>query len=207
MSSMCSMPTLKRMLPGPTPAAQLLLGLICRCVVEAGWQARDFASPRFTSRLKSFKRVVEAHARRQAAAHVEGEQRAGTPAQIFLHQPMVGAVGEAGVVDRLDARVAAQELRDLARVLDVALDPQRDRLDALQQQERVHRREHRAHGALVHAAAAADEGGRAVVLGVDQPVIGLIRLGEHRIARGVLEPRGSCRSRRRCRRASCRARP
>ena len=25
----------------------------CRCVVEAGWQAKDLASPMFTSRLKS----------------------------------------------------------------------------------------------------------------------------------------------------------
>ena len=53
MSSMCSMPTLSRMLPGPTPAASCSSGDICRCVVDAGWHASDFASPKFTSRLNS----------------------------------------------------------------------------------------------------------------------------------------------------------
>jgi hypothetical protein len=39
---------------GTDARRQLLLGVICRCVVEAGWQASDLASPRLTSRLNSF---------------------------------------------------------------------------------------------------------------------------------------------------------
>src|SRR5271167_3101229 len=53
MSSMCSMPTLNRILPGVTPAASCSCDDIWRCVVDAGWHARDFASPKFTNRLNS----------------------------------------------------------------------------------------------------------------------------------------------------------
>src|SRR5204863_8886581 len=53
MSSMCSMPTLSRIVAGPRPACRCSSADICRWVVEAGWQASDLASPRFTRRLKS----------------------------------------------------------------------------------------------------------------------------------------------------------
>ena len=59
----------------------------------------------------------------------------GAAAEIFLRQRVIGAVGKAGVIDPGDAGIVAQEFGDLARVLDMALDAQRDRLDALQQQE------------------------------------------------------------------------
>ncbi len=51
MSSMCSMPTESRIISGRTPATRCSSADICRCVVEAGWQASDLASPIFTSRL------------------------------------------------------------------------------------------------------------------------------------------------------------
>ena len=54
MSSACSMPMLSRIVSGRTPALLWSAGGIWRCVVEAGWQASDFASPRLTSRLTSF---------------------------------------------------------------------------------------------------------------------------------------------------------
>ena len=53
MSSTCSMPTLRRIISGVTPALRCSAGGICRCVVEAGWQASDLASPMLTSRLIS----------------------------------------------------------------------------------------------------------------------------------------------------------
>ncbi len=64
----------------------------------------------------------------------------------------------------------------------MTVDPQRHRFYALQQQEGIHRRQHRAHGALKYAAAAADERSRAIVIGVDQAVIRLVRLREHGVA-------------------------
>ena len=53
MSSMCSMPTLSRIISGVTPAFRCSRAGICRWVVEAGWQASDLASPILTSRLIS----------------------------------------------------------------------------------------------------------------------------------------------------------
>ena len=47
---MCSMPTLRRIISGLTPALFCSSAGICRWVVEAGWQARDLASPKLTSR-------------------------------------------------------------------------------------------------------------------------------------------------------------
>ena len=51
---MCSIPTLSRIISGKTPALRCSSGDIWRWVVDAGWQARDFASPRLTSRVTSF---------------------------------------------------------------------------------------------------------------------------------------------------------
>ena len=87
------------------------------------------------------------------------------------------------------------------------LDAQRHRLDPLQQQERAERRQHGAGRALIDAAAARDIGGVAEMLGVDEAVIGVVRLVEHRKALGVLSSRETGRCRRSSRRASCRGRP
>ena len=57
MSSACSMPKRRgEIISGVTPAFARASSLICRWVVEAGWQASDFTSPMFTSRLISFSR-------------------------------------------------------------------------------------------------------------------------------------------------------
>ena len=53
MSSLCSMPMLSRIISGVTPALICSMGDICRCVVEAGWQASVLASPIFTKRFTS----------------------------------------------------------------------------------------------------------------------------------------------------------
>ena len=62
----------------------------------------------------------------------------------------------------------------------MALDPQRQRLDSLQQQEGAHRRQNGPGGSLVHAAAAGNVGGIPEMVGVDKTVIGRVRLAEHR---------------------------
>ncbi len=91
MSSTCSMPTQSRIIPGVTPARACSSGVIWRCVVEAGWQASDLASPMFTSRLNSCSRVVEAHGLVHTPLDLEGEQRGRQPARaVLLRQRVVG---------------------------------------------------------------------------------------------------------------------
>lgn len=53
-SSICSIPTDRRIMSGVTPTTRKSSGVSCLWVVEAGWLTSDFASPRFTRRLKSF---------------------------------------------------------------------------------------------------------------------------------------------------------
>src|SRR5262249_27359761 len=114
--------------------------------------------------LEQAKRVVELRSRRKAALDPEGQERAGAAAEILLRQRVVRAVREASIAHPVDATVTAKEFGDLARVLDVALDPQRHRLDPLQQQERIERREHRAGVALIDAASARGVGSLAETL-------------------------------------------
>ena len=85
--------------------------------------------------LEQFERVVERLAGFEPAVDAEGQQRAGAAAEIFLRQSVIRVVGEAGVIDPGDARIVAQKFGDAARILDMTLDAQRHRLDALQQQE------------------------------------------------------------------------
>ena len=94
MSSICSMPMLRRIISGVTPALLCSAGDICRWVVEAGWQASDLASPILTEPLHEVQRVVEALARREPADDAEGQQRAGAAAEIFLGQRIIGVVGK-----------------------------------------------------------------------------------------------------------------
>jgi len=103
MSSICSIPTLGEFHRGATPAASCSAGDICRCVVDAGWQASDFASPKFTRRLKSLSAIVEAHSGCQAAADLEGHERASSAAKILLHQRMIGIIRKSREIHRLYA--------------------------------------------------------------------------------------------------------
>src|ERR1700716_2919093 len=132
--------------------------------------------------------VVEPLAGRKATRDPEGQQRAGPAAEIFLRQRVVGTVGKSGIPDPVDPGVVAQEFGDAPRILDVALHPQRDRLDALQQQEGAERREHRAGCALIDAARARDIGGLAEMIDIDQAVIRGVGPVEHREALRVLLP-------------------
>jgi len=70
-------------------------------------------------------RIVEGLAGLKTALDAEGEQRRGVAVEIFLDQRVVRALGKAGIVDPFDARVTAQEVGDLAGVLDMALDAER----------------------------------------------------------------------------------
>ena len=79
-----------------------------------------------------------------AALDVEGEDGSAAVGEVLLIQSVVGVVGQAGVVDLLHLGMVLQELHDLLGVLDVAVQPQGQGLDALEQQEGVEGRDGRA---------------------------------------------------------------
>ena len=140
MSSTCSIPTLEPDHFGPYAGLLLLfwrhLPVRGRCgMAGERFRVADIDQPR-----EQLERIVEPLAGLEPSRHAEGQQRTRPAAQILLRQRVIGAVREAGVVDPSDA-VVAQKPCDLLGILDVALDPQRDGLDALEQQEGVERRQ------------------------------------------------------------------
>ena len=66
------------------------------------------------------------------------------PAEALLRDAVVVARGQTGVVDALDDGVLGEPPRDRVGVGEMLAHAQREGLDALLQQERVHRRERRA---------------------------------------------------------------
>ena len=124
----------------------------------------------------------------RAAAHAEGHERAVAAAQHPVGDRVVGARLEPRVVDPLDVRVPVEVPGDGERIGVVALHPQRQRLDALQEQERVERRERRAGVAQQHGARAADVGRRPERIAPDDAVVGGIGLGQAGEPLGVRGP-------------------
>ncbi len=143
---------------GANARSSLLLGGHLAVGGRGGMAAQRARVADIDEPLDQAERIVKRLGRLEAALDAESEQRRRAAAEVFLRQRVIRAVREAGVVDPGDARVGAQEIGDAAAVFDMALHAQRDGLDALQQQERAHRREHRAGGALIDAARARDIG-------------------------------------------------
>ena len=125
-------------------------------------------------------RVIEFPARLETPFHPEGQKRRHAAAEISFGQIVKRTVGKPGILHPLHTRIGAQEFRHGARILDMALDAQSHRLDALQQQEGAHRRENGSGGALMEAANAGGEGGTAEALGIDKTMIGKIGPSELR---------------------------
>src|SRR5437879_4715027 len=65
-------------------------------------------------------RVVELLACLEAPLETEGQQRAGTAAEVFLRERVIGAFGEARVVDPVNPVIGAQTLGDASGVLEVS---------------------------------------------------------------------------------------
>jgi hypothetical protein len=125
---------------------------------------------------------------RRAAAHAERDERAVAAAQHAISDLAIRARRQAGVVDPLDRLVPGQVLGDGQAVLRVALHPQRQRLDALQEQERVERRERRSGVAQQHRARPPDVSGRAERVAPDDAVVGRVGLRQPGEAIGVRDP-------------------
>ena len=106
-------------------------------------------------------RLDEPLPRRPPALDLEREHRARAFGQQLLAQRVIGMAGQLGVDDLRHCRMIAQELHDFARRLDVPRHAQVQRLDALQDLERGHRRHAGAEIAQAFAPCAQQEGARA----------------------------------------------
>src|SRR6266511_2322958 len=88
-------------------------------------------------------RVDPRLARLEPALDPEGEDRAEAVLEVLARPLVVRVRLEAGVGDPRDLGVVLEPLRERERVLAVALDAEGERLDPLQEEERVERREGR----------------------------------------------------------------
>ena len=125
-------------------------------------------------------RLDELAARRAPALEPEAEDRAAALGQQPLGERVVGMALEVGVADPFDRRVAVEMGDDLCRVLDVARHPHGQRLDALDDVERVGRAHAGAEVAQALDAGAHDEGQRAEFVGEVDAVIAGVGLGQGR---------------------------
>ena len=129
--------------------------------------------------------VDELLGRLSAALDLERENRDAAIREVLLVELMIRMVRHSRVIDLLDMRVLGKVVDDLECVLDVALDAQRQRLRALQQQEGIERRERSALIAQDQRADVRRKSCRADILGKADAVVARVRLDELReLARG-----------------------
>src|SRR5580692_12782724 len=129
--------------------------------------------------LEEAERVEAFPATLITALHAEGQQRTEVGAQVSMGHRIEGIVGKPDIVHPINHGMSAEKFRDLARVLDVALHPQSQRLNALQEQKPVKRRQRGSSISLAYRSAARDECGFFVMIDVDYAVIGDLRPIEH----------------------------
>ena len=122
------------------------------------------------------------------ALDLEGEDGRGAVGIIAVVELLGAARGQARVVHALHLRVVVEELDDLEGVLHVALDAQGKRLQTLEQQERVERRQRCTLVAQKGRAGLGDVRGRAARVGEHDAVVGGVRLGQAREAVGMRCP-------------------
>src|SRR6185312_10021721 len=122
---------------GPNAGLLLFFGGHLAVGRRRGMAGERFGVADIDEALEQLEAVIEALAGLEPSSDSEGQERAGLSAEIFLRQRVIGAVVKARIVDPGDASVVAQEVRHPGTILDMAFDPQRDRLDALEQQERI----------------------------------------------------------------------
>ena len=129
--------------------------------------------------------VDELLGRLSAALDLERENRDAAIREVLLVELMIRMVRHSRVIDLLDMRVLSEVVDNLECVLDVALDAQRQRLRALQQQEGIERRERSALIAQDQRADVRRKSCRADIFGKADAVVARVRLDELReLARG-----------------------
>src|SRR5882672_4858701 len=91
--------------------------------------------------LDQFQRIVEFSPALEATTNSEGEQRACPAAKILRRERVIGIFRKTDVVHPGYSRVIAQEIRYPLRVFDMAVDPESDGFNSLQQQKGAQRRQ------------------------------------------------------------------
>ena len=84
------------------------------------------------------KRILEACAACATALDAKIQNARGVAAHVFLHQRVVGMVGQAAVIDPIDLGVLLQKFCDFAGVFANAIHAQRQGFQPLQNQESIH---------------------------------------------------------------------
>ena len=120
------------------------------------------------------------------AANREAEHRAAAARQQRLRELAIGMLRQLGIADGLDELMRGKERDDPARIVDVTLHAQWQRLDALQDLERRHRRHARAEIADAFAPRPQQERGGGRLVGEHHVVKAGIRLGQRRKFSGAL---------------------
>ena len=98
---------------------------------------RLLASPTFATSEKSFGLRDHPTGRRLAPLHAEGQDAAEAAVEVLLRASVARMRREAGVADPGDGGVTLEVPREGERVLGVAPDPEVQRLEPLQEEERV----------------------------------------------------------------------
>ena len=102
---------------------------------------------------------------------------------------MVWIVREADVIYPRHLRVRAEELSYAPRIFDMTIDPKRNCLYTLEQQECAQWRQYRTCSPLINTAATCDIRCGAKVRGVYKTMVGRVGLAEHREPLGISLPR------------------
>ena len=116
-----------------------------------------------------------------AALQAEREDRAGAVRAIFLGEVVIAVAGEPRIADPGHARMRRDPFRDRQRIVAVPLHAQRQRLDAVEEEKRIERRQSRADVAQRQHAAGDGKGKVAEGLVQHDAMIFRPRLAQHRI--------------------------
>ena len=135
---------------------------------------------------ENFKVVNEFLRGLRSAFNLESKNRNAAVREVFFIKRVIGMIFKRGVIDFIDVGIFRQEVDDLQRVLDVALDAQRQSLNALQQNECAQRRDGGAGVAQQDRSNVGDERRRAECLIETHAMIAVIGLDEPREATRLL---------------------
>ena len=121
-----------------------------------------------------------------AALDVEGEDGSAAVREVLLVQSVIRVLRQRRMINVLDLRMVLEEFNDLFGVLDMALDAQRQRLGALQEQESVERRDGSAGVAEKDRADIGYESSRADSVREGDAVVARVRVSDRSVLAGSL---------------------
>ena len=145
---------------GVTPVAACSCSVSWECVVVAGWIAKTADVADIREMAEKLEALDEAASGFFAALDAESEDRAAASGKVARLACMPGAGGESGVTHPLDLVACFEPFGHGKGVGDVPLHPDTEGLEALEEEERVQRRDRRADIAQVLKACFQDVLGR-----------------------------------------------